>query len=319
MKTLLYSASVLALTSTIATAEGSFTGDLTFGYSFGDLSSGGFSQDADTMSLRMHSTVTLADNLEFDLNLGTRSTDISGTPLEFDSTYIAVIPRYTFDNGLIFGAYYETVDNGLNLLPIDLGGSSYGLSLGKNFGNWEIEGFIGASENDLLDALPVNVDLMDFGLRGGWNVNDKFHLGGHFIYSEIDAPNPVGSLGIYSLGVGGQYIFNDQWAAYGGLSRQWLDETVGGVLPIDVAGTRYSIGVSYTYAGAGLPIVASLELARTDLDLDQPVNGSGDFNEVRLGLTIPLGHKGRSTPLNSSYREITGGGHSALSHLLGLY
>ena len=318
MKKTLISASIFALASTAASAQGAFVGDLTFGYTLGEISSGGFSQDADTLSLRMHSTVTLSDAFEFDLNLGSRSTDVASTPLEFDSTYIAVIPRYTFDNGLIFGAYFETVDNGLNLLPIDLGGSSYGLSLGKDFGNWDIEGFIGASDFDLLDLVPVNIDLMDIGLRAGWDVNDRFHMGGHFIYSQIDTPAPVGSIGIMSLGVGGQYLINDNWAAYGSLSRQWVDETISGT-PIELGGTRYAIGASYTFTGVGMPIVASLELARTDLSIDQPINGSADFDEVRFGVTIPLGHSGRSTPLNSSYREVTGGGHSALSHLLGLY
>lgn len=324
-------ASAALLAAGASQAEGTFVGDVTLGFSSGEMSISGLgSQDIDTPSIKMHSTITLSDNFEFDLNLGSRVSDASGTGLELDSTYIAVAPRYTFENGLILGAYFDKVDNGTNLLPIDLGGSSAGLSLGKDYGNWDFEVFAGISDLDLLDTIflgGISVDIRDIGLRGGFQVNDDFHLGGHFIYTDIDVstPGPSVSLGVYSIGLGGQYLINDRFAVFGALSRQWMDETIAPV-SFDASGTRYALGASYAFggSGSGMPMVASLELVRTDLDgsLTSPGpsgNADGNYDEVRLGLTIPLGHKGRSTPLNSTYREVSGGGHTAVAHLLGLY
>lgn len=323
--TFLKAASALALTSSVAYAEGTFVGDVTLGYSVGDVkvSGGGPSVDNDTPSIRMHSTVTLTDSFDFDLNVGSRRSDLKlpGITAKVESTYVAVVPRYTFSNGIQFGAYFESSDNGIDLLPIDLSMNSYGLSLGKDFGRWDLEGYIGRTDVDLLQNLvPGGADITDFGLRGNFDVNDNFRLAGHFIYSDVDLPAPVNSVGIYSIGLGGEYLINESWGVFGSVSRQWLDENILGTA-LDAKGTRYSLGASYAFGngGSGMPMVASLELSRTELDLSSPGTIGADLDEVRLGLTIPLGHKGRSTPLNSNYRHISGGGHSAISQLLGLY
>ena len=318
-------AGLVALTlPATAQAQGMFEGDLTLGYSFGGLDAGG-SQDFSTPSLKMHSTVSLSEKFEFDLNLGTRMTDFDGTALSLDSTYIAVAPRFQLDNGLVLGAYWETVDNSLNVLPIDLGGSSYGVSLGYDGGNWDIEGYIGASTFDPLQNLLNNildVDIMDAGLRGNFHVSDSFHLSGHFMYTSIDSPLPD-SVDLYSLAVGGEYLINPNWSVYGALSRQWLKQDIIAT-PVDFSGTRYSIGAAYTFAGGGsaMPVTASIELSRTNLDLDIAnggLTGNGDVDEVRVGLSIPLGHSGRPAPLNSNTRLVSGGGHTVLGQLLGLY
>lgn len=194
----------------------------------------------------------------------------------------------------------KNVDFSLDPIGISTGGDSMGLTLGKDFGQWDIEGHIGVSDMDVL-GLIGSVDIMDVGVRGNYQVNDKFSLGGHFIYTDVDIPAPINGGSIFSVGLGGEYMVRDNLVVFGGLGRQWVSETILGT-SIGAHANRYSIGAAYTFGGNGqmMPMTASLELVRTDLALTDPVNGSADYDEIRIGLTIPLGHKGQSLPLNSA-------------------
>lgn len=318
-KQVLSTIAAIALLAPAAYAEGVFEGTLTLGYSSGKIKALGGSQDIDVPSLRMDSTISLSDNFEFDLDLGARAVDPGLGPIELNVTEFSLSPRYTMANGLIVGAYYEAVDFNLKPIGIGTGGDSMGLTLGKDFGQWDIEAHLGVSDMDIL-GLIGGVDIMDFGLRGNYRVNDKFTLGGHFIYTDIDVPAPINGGSIFSVGLGAEYMVRDNLALFGGLGRQWLSETILGT-PIGAHANRYSFGAAYTFGGNGqmMPMTASLELVRTDLALTNPVNGSANYDEIRIGLTIPLGHKGQSLPLNSAAYKASNGGRTALSHLLSLY
>ncbi len=318
MNKIFLSVCAITLGATAATAQATFEGDLNLGYSFGNFSIESEDIDLDTFSLRMHSTVSLSEALEFDLNVGHRSSSVDGVPLSLDTTYLAIAPRYTLANGLTFGAYFDTSDNSLDNIPVDFSTSSYGLSLGKNSGTWDIEGFIGVSDYKILDYAFLDADVVDMGVRGGIDISDQLRLSSQFIYTQVDTPYaPTNE--VFSAGLGGQYLINDNWAAFGSLSRQSFDERGSSLDGLEMSGTRYSVGTSYTFYTANKPVVASLEWVRTDVKISDSSTIKGEFDEIRLGVTIPLGHSSRPTPTNSNARNVVGGGHSALTQLIGLY
>jgi len=312
-------ASIIALAAPIAASgETSIEGAVTLGYSFGSISSGGTDVDVNALSLRMDSTVTFSENFEMGLKIGAHGYDIDGANVDLTLGNFALAPRYTLNNGLILGAYYEMAKSSISNAPVNPDFSSYGLSLGKDFDTWDIEGFIGVSDSNLFSFIGTDVDIMDVGVRSTYDGIENLTLGGHFIYTEADIAAAGNSISLYSLGLGADYLINDNWSVYGGLSRTWADESWA---PVDASATRGSVGVAYTFGSTGpvMPMVASLELVTTDLSLDQPGSFSADYDEIRLGLTIPLGHKGRSLPLNSTTHTNINGGHSAVSTLLGVY
>jgi hypothetical protein len=86
------------------------------------------------------------------------------------------------------GAYSEMAKANISGSSLDPDLTSYGLSVGKDFDTWNIEGFIGASDSHLFSLIASNVDVMDIGVRGSYRGVENLTMGGHFIYSEVDIP-----------------------------------------------------------------------------------------------------------------------------------
>lgn len=294
-----------------------FTGTATLGYNFGSAKFDGNSENVNFGSARVDSTLTFSDNFEVGLGLTAMDINIGGTDVGASALAIKLAPRYRLANGLSVGAYYENGDLDLKnagaLSAISPEHVGYGLTLGYDTAMWDVEGFIGTSEIKPLDEL-VEYDVLNIGLRGNYQVSDAFELGGHVLRTNLDVEGT--NLSAYSLGVGGFYDITDKFTAFAGVSRQW-----GGESGIDVDLTGFSVGVSYDIESMSqIPATLNLELVR----MNGEISGSGpnvpaDLDQVRVGVSIPLGGKTPVRPLNSYAYQSMQGAHDIVGAILPLY
>ena len=309
MKTTAFLATSIASLAVVgmATAEPSIEAAATLGYSSGEANLGPISQDVNTVSLNFASTIKPAENFEFDFDIDMRGVDLSGTPAEAQVLGFAIAPRYTMPNGLIMGGFFEyTATDASPAVPSFATPSrqTLGVSLGMERENWDAEGFVSRTElKPITNPLPL--DIRSLGIRGSYDLTDRFTVGGHLLRSEVTGPIP--SLQAYSIGGAFFYDINNNISVFAGISHQWADE-----FGINVELTTPSIGVSYAqdFVGSGRPVIYSLEYAQTDLSVSGlgPVPNT-DFQEIRIGMTIPLGSATSSRPLNSNAYNIIDGSH----------
>ncbi|MBR9842437.1 MAG: hypothetical protein GYB25_04710 [Rhodobacteraceae bacterium] len=312
-------AAVAAFCAPAAQAEVTFDGVLTFGYSMGELSSGGFALDVDTTSLRMDSKLRFSDNFDVEFGLGTQIYSPDGTNVDLSTLAIDVTPRYHFGNGWSLGAYYENADFDINnaglLSAIGIELESYGLLVGYGQDAWEVEGFIGSTELDPLGAL-IPYDVLSYGLRGTYAISDRFTMGGHLLATDISSPALPTDLNAYSAGLSGFYDVNNEWTVFAGVSKAWASE-----FGVDVDAVGISIGGSYDLTSVmSFPATLSLEYVNTDLSASAGGPSVGaDVEEFRFGITIPLGGKANPRPLNSHAYQVMKGGHNIVTALIPLH
>jgi len=305
------------IASGVASAEGAFDASATLGYNFGEAEALGVSQDINTVTLQFDSTIRPYENFEFDFNLDMRNADVDNLPLSGSLVGLEIAPRYTLANGAVIGGFYE-----LTKIRLSAPGGvpsvaepqieTLGVSLGVGRENWDIEGFVSRTELDPVTLfLPVKIRSM--GIKGTYDIHKRMTIGGHAVRSEVSGP-VIPDLQALSIGAAFFYDVNDSFSVYGGLSQQWVNE-----FGIDIELTTPSIGVAYTtpFAGSSKPVTFSLEYAQANLNVSGPIAiPSVDFQEIRVGLSIPLGTKTSARPLNSSAHKIMSGSQDIFSSII---
>lgn len=307
-----------------AGAEGFFTGSLNAGYSFGNASIDDASADLNTASLLGNVTLNFSDNLALDLGFTAMRLDLEDSLENIDLMGIDAAATYRFDNGFTAGAFFESgslnIDtdiDGLDLLSDEKPRhKSYGLSLGYETANLDIEGFVGTTKIDPLDDV-LDYDVVNFGINARYEFGDALTVGGHFTRSNVDINTGTGiSSHAQSIGAAVFYDINDRMTAFGALSRVGFDD-----FNVDVDLTTYSLGMGYTLPGDSmLPVTLSAELVRNDLSLSAPgLDTNLDFNEFRVGVTIPLGQTNARRAISSHAQQTIDGHHDVISAILPLY
>ncbi len=319
-RNLLAAASIVALCTPIAAfADNTFTGSMTLGYSLGDVSADGSSQDVNVASFRADSRLIFSEALDMDLGFTALVVDLDGIPVDANIMAVDAALHYRFGGGWSVGAFVENGDLDIDgsllgtIAAISPEHQSYGVTLGYAAANWDVEGFIGSTEIDPLDVV-VDYSVTNVGVSGTYRPSDALTIGGHLTRSGISSGGT--STEAYSIGVGAFYDINEQFTVYGAVSKQWFDDFD---VDADIVGT--SIGVSYAMNDMmAFPATLSLELVRNSLSLDTPGPVvDADFDEIRFGVSIPLGGGKPARPLNSHAYQTIGGHHDVVSAILPLY
>jgi Gram-negative porin len=205
------------------------------------------------------------------------------------------------------GGYVERGSIDVDLLGADAAVTSYGLTFGYETDRLDAEVFLGKSNTS--PSLPAGVDVKDYGVRVGYQISPKAFVVGSLARTDISGVG--GGVDLDMISLGGGYAFNDEFSVFGGVQRISLD-----IASADA--TTYGLGVAYQPARMNtVPMIFSLELARTSLDIGGP---SADLNTVRLGVSIPLGNTSKGVPVNSLVNNIAKGGRSVVtSGIMGVF
>jgi hypothetical protein len=316
-RTLLATAAILCVPAVaFAQTAPTITSTVTVGFSSASLDGiPGANIDLTTTTLDMQNDIAFTPNINVGLDFGMSMTDIdiAGVPfsVEADLLSFAFEPSYHFGNGAYIGVYYRSGDLDLSIvpLPITLGvdTSQMGLFAGYESGPLWVEAFYGTSDSS--PSLP-GVDITDYGISASYDVMPNLEVFGHLARTDIDLGGA--SIDLTAFAIGADYDFGNGLSLYG--SYGMLD--VGIPLPVSIDADQFSIGLSYdlTAAGSSIPALLSLEYTSSTVDLG-PL-ASIDVDSIGLGFTIPLGHNGSLTPLNSSTQVARGQYRSAVSGTL---
>lgn len=148
------------------------------------------------------------------------------------------------------------------------------------------------------------MDVTHVGLSGHYDVSDKLMVGGSVVRTTVEAGGGIPDLRMTVSGIAAVYSATDTINLFGGVAR-----FSNSFLQLD--DTTMSLGGTYDLsAQMGMPLVASLELARTKSD---SFGGGENIDSVRLGLTLPIGKGKVQAPLNSSVDAILNPSRSAFS------
>jgi len=297
LKSLVMTSLVFVVPATVQAAD--WGGMATLGFSQTEVSDS--STDISTVTLDFNGVYDFENGFSMGFDAGLAFGDVSNGGPDVDLNYFALNGEYKLQNGVTFGGYVErgSVDDDGAIIG-DVSMTSYGLTLGYETDKLDSEVYFGESTTS--PSLPSGVDVKDYGIRVGYQISPQAFVVGALGRSEISGIG--GDVELDMVGVGGGYAFSDQWSAFGGIQRVSLDLA-------DADATTFGLGVAYsTSAISNLPMVFSLELARTRLDVS---GSSGDLDTIRFGVSVPLGNAGGDVPANSVVNNIAKGGHSALT------
>jgi hypothetical protein len=297
-----------------------FSGSVTLGYSRASIGGiPGLSASLSGASLNFASDLRFEGGLSvgLDFGLSQRALDVSGLGnlADLDLTSLSLEPSYRFGNGAYVGLYYRMGDLDISPigLPITLGvdARAYGLFGGYESGPLWVEGFVGRSNTD--PGLPGGFRVRDYGIAGSYDVNPQLEVFGSVMRTGID----VLGLGVSmtSVSVGADYDFGNNLSAYGSIGRLGMDLNVLG----SYSATGLTLGAAYEVSAMGTPMVLSAEFSRTNLSLGPVIPVDPNINRFSLGLTIPLGNNGATTPLNSNTRAARGDYRSVIAALVGAF
>ena len=302
-KILLLSAAAI-LPNTVLAQE--FSGAVTLGYGVTSISDG--LGDATSPTLDGTGTVSFDNGLHLGFDGSFSHVDPDGAGGDEQIIDLGVSANYQFTSGATVGAYVDHIDFEVNNVfggaSADFGGTSYGLSAGYVSNVFGAEFHVGTT--DTSPSLGGDVDWLDYGLNLRYAPSERTRLGGHWVQTEISTP--VGDIELSSVGFGADHQFGMGWSAFGGVNWANLE-----LLDTDL--TTFGLGVGYDLSQVtAVPAQISLELARSNLDT--PV-GDAHADTMRFGVTIPLGRRKTSTPLNSLSRSMMAPRHNAISTLYG--
>lgn len=265
-----------------------FGGAITFGYGIGEISD--LNTDIDSATIDGDISVDLGNGFSLGARGSYANIDIDMLPIDISGNLLGLNAAYSFGGGAWMGAYTEHSDISIDMLPVNFGLTHYGIEGGYKAANYGVSGFAGKGS-----------DLTSYGIAASYNPMAGTVLGANAMRSELSFSGIDADISTY--GVAAAHSFTGNFGVFAGVGRS----TISGV---DADLTTYGIGGSYTFTQLQSPIVASLELARTDLNM----GGSGtDFDTVRLGLTFPFGNKASVVPNNSVAGAILNPSHSAIS------
>ena len=286
---------VLATIPMFAQAQ-EFSGGVTLGYGSSNIS--GVTQDITTRTFDGRVEVAFGNGLSFGARYDRIDASVDGVALDLTGDMIGLDIGYAFGNGFAVGLYNEKAKIGIDGVPGSISARSYGLEASYETQGLDFGAFYGRKSSDLL----TGVDMNDYGITMRYAMNDQLELGGNFMRTRLSSGGS--SVDFDMIGVAGSYAFSDQWTAFAGINRASVD-----LASLDI--TTIGLGVSYDLSSmANFPGIASLELARTDLDLG---GSSGSIDTVRIGFTIPFGANANKVPLNSVADSIMNPSHAVLS------
>lgn len=224
----------------------------------------------------------------------------------FDLTMLSIAPTYSFGGGFKAGVYYSKLqfdDDAGNELSVD----SQGVILGYDSGMVDAEFFYGKSDES--PEIPGDEDWTDMGVNVVYSMSDQMTVGGSIARTRLEVGS--NSADFTSFGLAGAYDLGTI-NIFGGFSRSSVDEG-----PFDLELTSYGIGAGYDLGAlSGFDSNISLEFLKTTANAG---GGDLDSDEIRLGVSIPLGG-GATVPQGSAASQVLNGPRSALSSaLLGLF
>ncbi|MGP3698076.1 porin [Rhodobacter sp. NSM] len=285
---------ILPLSGAAQTVEGA----VTLGYGMTDLS--GTDADMNTLSLDGRFGLALDNGLRFGVDLSGATTDIEDVSEDVTQSFAGLYGGYGFQNGATLGLYGEQARIDLE----DLGDAtirSYGLMAGYQSEGSQITGFYG--ESDTGDELPDGVDVTDFGATFRYSGLGGATVGASAQRTTISVDG-LGDVDFDFIGLAGSYAVQPGWTLFGGISGASLDL-------IDADLTTLGIGVAYDLSDVmHTNASVSLEVARSELEI---AGADGDATSLRLGLSIPLGARGFSVPMNSVADSVLNPRHSAIT------
>lgn len=299
-----------ALVTPLAVLSQDFSGAVTFGYSHTDVPDANTKLNGVQLDGRLN--LSMGNGLAFDARYNVFNLGVAGADADISGSLMALAVTYDVSSALSAGVFVENAELGVDFAGLALGS----IASSNTFG---IEGHYKTSVLDfgasvatgktggLIAAALPNVDLMHFGLSAIYTPSDALTLGGSFIRTNLESAALPGSVNIDYIGLAANYVINDKFSVFGGLSRTKTDL-------VDLQATSISLGGSYDMSSfAGMPLMASLELAQTRPEL---LGADTKINSIRLGMTIPLGRNAAKAPLNSGADAILNPSHSALSQML---
>ena len=286
-----------------------FSGAVTLGYSHTDI------PDADVkvngLSLDGRLAFSMGNGLTFGARYNTFRLDVAGVDADLTGNLMAFDVSYEVSSAFSAGVFLEHAELGAKIMGTSIGAiassNTFGVEGHYKTGALDFGAFIASGEPGGLVALALpGVDLMHYGLSATYTPSDALTVGGTFIRTNLD-PSGGPGIDIDYFGLAAVYDVNDTVSVFGGLSQTKTDI-------VDLKATTLSLGGSYDLSAmAGMPLLASLELARTTPEL---AGTDTHINSIRLGLTIPLGGSSAKAPLNSGADAILSPSHSALSQTL---
>lgn len=294
-----------------------FNGTATLSYSINnnDLA------DYDSLNLSLDSEIVFSQNfmVGFDIDaamLGVDTGALIGSDIDVDWSRFAVEPTYNFGNGFSAAVYYQSfeVDISAAAIPvINIGTDieSYGLAGRYDGQNWYVGAYFGQSDTDP-GLGPLGVDIDDYGINAGVSLANGLNLYGQYAVTSVDFGPADVDFDLFAIGA--DYTFNNGVMLYGSVSQLSVDIPIPGA---NLDPTQFTIGAAYDLStlGGGLPAMAHIELAHTDLDLPLALPPGFDDNvtKVSFGITFALGGGEIDVPLDSGARLATGEIRSALA------
>ncbi|MCB5409038.1 porin family protein [Pseudogemmobacter faecipullorum] len=281
-------AATVALMLPVPALAQNFSGAVTLGYGLGEISD--LSQDINSLTFNGSVNVQLGSGFSLGVRADYGAIDVKGLGVDIGANLLGANVAYQFDNGGWVGAYTENAEISVDLLPINFGVTDFGVEGGYRFSGVDLSGFVGKS-----------TDITSFGIAGKYEADGAL-LGASAMRSNVKFGGA--DLGVTAAGLAGAYNFSQGWGVFAGAGRTSLSE-------VDADLTTVGLGGSYAFEAAATPVVVSLELARTKLEVGGL--GSTDLDTVRLGVTVPFGNKGSVLPKNSVADAILNPGHTAIS------
>ena len=275
------------------------SGAVTLG--FGDHDVSDIDQGLSTASLDGRVNLAFANGMTLGVTAGYLDLGIDNVPFDISATFVGLDVGYKMTSGLSFGAYAEQLTANVGPIPFDLSLKSIGAKVGYTTGGLDFGAYVGRTS---VSPDIANIEADTFGLSAKYAAMPNLTLGGTFQRASIGTGG--GEADVDLIGLAGAYDINEQFSAFGGISRTSIDE-------LDADITTMGLGIGYNLDLGGVASTVSLELARTDLSA---LGGSTDLDTIRLGFTLPLGGAGTEAPLNSVADSIFNPRHGAVNAAL---
>lgn len=292
MKFSMFAAAALLTCPVVAHAQ-DISGAFTLGYSNTSVSNGGGDFSTPTLDARVQADFG-------NVSLGGRLDVLKPEDSGATGSLIGIDGAYRFANNMRLGGYVERAQ--VSGDGDTLSGTSYGLTTGFESNGVDFSAFFGKTDSDVL---PSDASVKTLGFGATYQASPALRLASSFARTELS--DGVDSVALSSVGVAGTYQITDEFAAFGGIVHNSVDT-------VDLGLTTLGLGASYDLTKvASFPIVVSLELARTNLNVG---GTNGNLDSIRLGLTIPFGKASTKTPLNSVADSIFAPTHSVVSSLV---
>ena len=308
----------VALVSPFTASAQDFSGAVTLGYSHRSLDVvPGFELKSNALTLDGQIDFKLDSGLTFGARYNSFNLNLANLPIDLKGNLIGLNVGYDVSENFSAGVFLEQSQIGADIGPMSIsdaaGLQTMGIEGSYSTGNLEFGAFVAKSDitgalGGLIGAGGVSVDVTSFGLSAKYEANSDLLVGGTFMRTSADIGGP--SYDIDYIGIAAVYGLNDTVNLFGGLSQTRQSDLEAKINTIAIGGS-YDLS-----ATAGFPLVASLELARTDLKVGLLPGLEPKSNSIRLGLTMPLGKGSVKAPLNSTADAILNPSHDVLSQTL---